>query len=221
MVAAVICVVCTRRQTERGQVCDADRTWLDHTLVEIGDLYALLPANMVPGQTQGQRVSGSREAPLPLRVDPLDLTMPARLGAVHDALGDQVGLLSVATVLFSWARDWRETRDRGEGPPPATVVDLVAWLRNRLDWACDDHLAVDEFVVEIEALRRKLRAVVGINEIRPEHLDVPCRRCDKLDLHRLPGQDRVECGSCGCLLTEDEYGVWVRLLAAHMKEMVA
>lgn len=78
------CVICQRREAEQPQVCLGDRLWLDRTLAEIVELYAMLPANMVPGQAQGQRVSGSREAPLPLRVDPLDLSMPARTDGIHD-----------------------------------------------------------------------------------------------------------------------------------------
>jgi hypothetical protein len=177
------------------------------------ELYALVGAEMIPGQTQGQRVSGSREAPLPLRVDPLDLTLPARAAAIHDVLGDQIGHLSVASVLDSWVREWRETRDMRETPPGATVAELAGWLGNRLDWACSLHPAVDEFAREIRQLHRTIERTVGVNEVRPEHLDVPCRRCDLLDLHRLPGQDRVECGSCGDLLTEAEYSRWCGLLA--------
>src|SRR5262245_39099447 len=144
--------------------------------------------------------------------------MPARVATVHDMWRDQTGQLSVATILDSWVRDWRDVRDRGERLPTPTVVELARWLGNRLEWACDSFLAVDEYANEMRDLRRSLRSVVGINEIRPEHLDVPCRRCDLLDLHRLPGQDRVECGSCGDLLTEDEYRRWVNLLAADMAD---
>jgi len=215
-----LCVIDQRRQYERAAVCNGCRTWLDRTLVEIVELYALLPANLLPGQAHGQRVSGSREAPLPLRVDPLDLMMPARVGIVHDVWRDQTGQVSVATILDLWVRDWRDVRDRGEGLPTPTVLELTRWLGNRLEWACDDHPAVDEFANEMRDLRRILRSFVGVNEIRPEHLDVPCRRCDLLDLHRLPGEDRVECGSCGCLMTEAEFTTWTRLLAAHLKETV-
>lgn len=213
----VKCVIDQRRDIESGQVCAGCRSWLTRTLTEIVELYALLPANLMPGQAQGQRVSGSREAPLPLRVDPLDLTMPARAAVVHDPLGDQVGLLSVATVLDSWVRDWRDVRGKGEGLPGPTVVELGQWLAVRLDDACDDHPAIDEFADEMKALGHQLRRAVGRFEIRPEHLDVPCRRCDLMDLHRLPGEDRVECGSCGDLLTEDEYLRWIKMLAPNTK----
>jgi ribosomal protein S27E len=214
-----LCVIDQRRQYDRAQVCSGCRLWLDRTLAEILELYALLPDHLAPGRAQeGQRVSGSREAPLPLRVDPLDLTMAARVATVHDVGRDQIGLLSVASVLDSWARDWAEVRDMRETLPAPTVVELATWLGNRHGWACDLHPAVDDYAHELRDVRRSLRAVVGVNEVRPEYLDVPCRRCDLMDLHRLPGQDRVECGSCGDLLTEDEYRRWVKLLAADIRE---
>ena len=128
-----LCVIDQRRQYERAAVCNGCRLWLDRTLVEIVELYALLPdavgttdpintgewvdergvkhldpvALRLPSGTisklgSGPRVSGSREAPLPLRVDPLDLMMPARVAAVHDVLGDQIGQISVASALEIW-----------------------------------------------------------------------------------------------------------------------
>ena len=175
----------------------------------------------------GQRVSGTRERSLPLPLDPLDLTMPARVGGVHEDVnpqtglpyGDQVGYVSVATLLDSWVRDWRDTLRPQEGLPRPNVRHLGIWLTHRLDDACDRHPAVDEFAHEMRDLLAAIRRVNGRTEVRPEHLDVPCRRCDLLDMHRLPGQDRVECGSCGDLLTEDEYRRWVGILSASMKEM--
>src|SRR5690349_5652729 len=161
-----LCVVCQRRQFDRAQVCQGDRIWLDRTLLEIVELYALLPANLAPGRHHGQRVSGSREAPLPLRVDPLDLLMPARAATVHDTYRDQVGQVSIASVLDSWVRDWRDVRDRGEGLPTPTVVDLARWLGNRLEWAADLHPAVDEFAAELRKMRGGLAAVVGVKSDR-------------------------------------------------------
>jgi hypothetical protein len=200
-----LCVVCARRPFERAQVCNGDRLWLDRTLVEIVELYALLPANLMPGQRHGQRVSGSREAPLPLRVDPLDLSMPARTAAVHEPPCtctefrrpecrrghphlDQFGQISVASVLDSWCRDWADVRDIHETLPKPTVVELTTWLSNRLDWACDDHLAIDEFAGEMRRLRGGLAAVVGI-------------KSDRVYVGKCPVTD--DKGTCGAALTAD------------------
>jgi len=276
-------------------VCDVDRDWLDRVLGEIVELYALLPEQLAPGQAAGPRVSGSREAPLPLRVDPLDLTMPARQTAVSDDLvpqyetihvevlvygrpepkrcdcpaceqtraqaradglpdptgpgpvgkcgwrkvtmaqrvrrrddrgilayglsGDQQGEPSVAGVLETWARDWQGYR--WALLPEPTVEALAWWLSVRLDWACEHHPAVDEFAAEVFALAATLRRTCGMVDPLPELLDAPCARCDNTSLHRLPGEDRVECGVCGRLMTEDEYRRYVGLVVAHHRRDVA
>ena len=233
------CVICLRREAERPMVCLGDRSWLARTLVEIVELYALLPANLMPGQSQGQRVTGSREAPLPLRVDPLDLTMPADAKAVHDEpvvtyetvpvevavylpavpdaeeyavvtvamrqrrlrvdadgnpvlrpSNDQVGLLSVATTLDSWVREWADTRAMDEWLPDPTVVELAGWLGNRMDWACDRHPAIDEFAGEIRRLHSALRTTVGV-------------KSDRVYVGPCPVTD--DKGSCGATLTADPY----------------
>ncbi|MES2155863.1 MAG: hypothetical protein V4510_12075 [bacterium] len=210
------CAICGRPSETR--VCEPDRTRMLAHLAQIPVMHAQLGPALVPGQAQGQRVTGSREAPLPLRVDALDLGMPARAGQIHDDLGDQTGMPSVASVLDSWVRDWRDTRARGEAAPLPTVVTLARWLTDRLDWACDHHGAIDEFAGELHRLTRALRGTLGLYEVRPALLDAPCSRCDARALHRLPGEDRVECGACGRLLTEDEYGRWCGLLVANGKE---
>jgi hypothetical protein len=220
------CVCCPHlrqgdpRIYERPNVCEGCRLRLATLLAEITGNYQLLDDELAPNRVPGQRVSGSKSPPLPLRVDPLDLTMPAPTGRqlwtriTHPA--DQIGQLPVAAVLDSWVRDWLEVLNLNESHPTPLVFFLAVWLSNRLDKACDTHAAIDDFAREIRDLAAQLRRTVGVTEVRPEHLDVPCRRCDLLDLHRLPGQDRVECGSCGDLLTEDEYRRWVGLLASTM-----
>jgi len=202
-----LCVVDQRRQYERAQVCGGCRLWLDRTLVEIVELYALLPANLLPGQAHGQRVSGSREAPLPLRVDPLDLMMPARTSTVHEPPCtctefrrpecrhgyphlDQVGSQGVATVLDSWAQDWQTSIRCGDYLPAPTVVELSRWLRLWLTEACDTHPAVDEFAAEMRRLRGGLAAVVGV-------------KSDRVYVGPCPITD--DKGTCGAALTADPY----------------
>lgn len=253
------------RVYEKANVCDPCRSRLRSLIREIDEYYdklvdlhtavinagrwtdergdheepvaLVLPVGPLRSDGGGQRVSGSKDAPVPVPVDWLDLLLPARTAAIreppcdcneprsdcrrgHPHL-DQIGQISVASRLESWIRDWCDARGRGEvGPIRVTVHAQAMWLLNRLEWACDEHLAIDDFAHETRELASVLRRTVGASEVKPEHLDVPCRRCDLLDLHRLPGEDRIECGSCGCLMTETEFGTWTRLLAAHMKETV-
>lgn len=176
-------------------------------LAEVVELHAEL--DLTKGSATGERVSGSRTPPLPLRVDPLDLGMPARIQSVHDPYGDQVGEISIASTLDLWARDW-QTHWWATLPPP-TVDNLAQWLLERLDDACNLHGAIDDFAFELNDRLRRLRPRAPRPELKT---NVPCPRCEHAALYRMPGSDRIECGTCPALLTMDEYERWVGLCAA-------
>lgn len=210
------CVVCQRRPPTRPAVCESCRTRLADSLTEVAQLYAALPTVLEPGRRGVQRVSGTREAPLPLRVDVLDLSMPLRGSqAVSDPHGDQTGMVSVAQVLDAWARDWTDTRSKGERLPLPTVAVLARWLSDRLDWACDEHPAVDEFAAELAETLAALRGVHGLTRLR-HRLPAPCPDCDMRVLYRDDGADYIECGSCHRLWTEEEYGWLVRIVVGEV-----
>jgi ribosomal protein S27E len=223
MTKALTCVVCQHRDTTSGQVCEFDRTRIARTLDEIAELYTMI--ELAPGQKPGQRITGSREAPLPLLVDPLDLTMPARIPEPTDVArlhpDDQRGLMSVATRLDLWVRYWRTGINVGDINPNPTVADLARWLLIWLDVACDYHPAINDFATELFTLVGVLRHICGTNDVKPEILDVPCSRCDQTSLYRRPGEDRIECGACGRLLTEHQYGQWCGLVAARAQRNAA
>jgi hypothetical protein len=82
------CLLCMRRDPRDPPVCDLCRQRLAARLWELRDLHALLLAALGPGRAQTQRVSGSRETPLPLRVSALDLAGDAHrdIEGVHDTL---------------------------------------------------------------------------------------------------------------------------------------
>ena len=212
------CVIDGVTELEAGQVCrrceyrEADR------LDQIVTMHAQLGDWLEPGTTAVQRVSGSREAPLPLRVDVLDLAAPARVLRIRGYFDDQMGEIAVASVLDSWVRDWIDLRShggRGENLPVPVVATLAVWLRNRLPWAVVEHLAIDEYSGEIQALWYSLRRAVGDMPVHPERLWTPCRDCEQLTLARHPGEDRpIRCVNCRLAWTEDDYNQWTKLVAA-------
>lgn len=196
----------------------------------------ILPAGPVPGASGAPRVSGTAEPSSPLNLDvwamltgPLQWDRTTRgyvrrPETVHDERGDQVGPVGVAWVLDAWCGDWADYRGKGERRPTERVHFQVAWLANRLDWACDEHPAVDDFAAELRGILRTLRRLTGQQEPRPQLCEgVPCRRCDLKTLYRLPGDTYIECdpqrryGGCGLLLTEAEFRQWVGLLAAAVR----
>ena len=127
--------------------------------------------------------------------------------------GDQVGDPSVASVLDSWARDW-QTYAWALLPDP-TVSSLSQWLTERLEWACDQHPAVDDFASELRELTSRVRSAAGLTRPKAElKLGVPCRECERVTLYRWPGSDYVECGSCPVLMTAEEYTRWTQLIGA-------
>jgi hypothetical protein len=218
------CVICDRRPYERRQVCDPCRTRLGHLIATVADLWARLPQAMQPGRNDAQRVTGSREAPIPLNVDAADLSAHARNSEATQAAKahpeDQIGQIAVASILDQWCRDWRDEMAFRQSLPEPTVPALAKWLTDRVDWAADRHPAVDEFAAEMGRLRAVLRGVLGLLDPPAEFCDgVVCRKCDRYALYR--EGDYVECDHCGLLYSEQEYHDWVGLLAGAARRMAA
>ena len=224
--AATRCVLCPRLRSRsparfyhRANVCDSCRAHLRALVCEVADCYALLPDSLERGGSGGQKVRGGEvEAALPFREDVWDLLLPVRRIPIRAFLTDQIGYSSVATVLDSWADDWCDHRGKGEVGPVSDVVTMVGWMVERVEWACDQHPAVDEFAGEIRDLVSALRRYVGRDQPRPQPcVGVPCRRCDLKTLARLAdGSGDIECQNPACrtLYRPDEYQRWTRLVAA-------
>jgi hypothetical protein len=284
----VKCLIDEETDLDTGRVCPRCARAEDRRLDYIRRAWTNLPIAMLPGPAVGQRVGGTREAPLPLRVDPLDLAMPARVShvigqlvpltvtrpatafrdrvavterLVRDPLtgnvapaqhivylrervtglvrvpllwpsdgqprvtptDDQAGQLAAATILDDWVHDWRWHRDAGEGLPPAEVPAMVAWLRNRLQWALDAHPDLPAYSAGISGLHGALRAAVGDVAPAPEVCHgVPCRQCDLVALYRTTdGSGDIACGNCPAIMRAGEYDQWCRLLAAGRRNSEA
>ncbi len=194
----------------------------------------------IPSRTKQPSVSGSREKPVPVRVDVLDLTGPARqFNPTRDRADqpnqkpdDAAGHLSAATVLDSWARDWRDVLFPDLHLPPATVDELVRWFRvgadhdnpgTRIDEACDSHSAIDEFADEIHRLRQALRRAAGETEPQPQPcIGVECQRCSLRTLYwRTDGTGGVECVNPDCMRLYDleSFRLWTAHLAGYEKSI--
>lgn len=189
-------------------------------IVSLGEVWsdplaAVNGVSPISSKPKQRSVTGSRERPLPVRADLLDLKAPARqpnpTDRARDRPEDQVGRLSAATVLDQIVRDVRGILCPDQHLPVPTVRELADWLRNRVDDVCDRHPAVVDIAGELRGLRGALRAVAGEAEPSPEPCDgVTCDRCDTRSLFRRPGDTyRAECGTCGTLYNDDEYAALV------------
>jgi hypothetical protein len=216
-------VLVDRRRYERF---DRNGTSLGETWADpLAPMGGVAPIN---SRSKAPSVSGSRERPIPISTNTHDLAAAAKVPSLTPSSRgwddrsmrgwpeDQVGYLSAATTLDQWARDIRDLLFPDHHLPPATVDELVMWLRNRVDDICDRHPAVAEFAEETRSLRSALRSAAGETEPQPEPCDgVSCARCGMRAMYRRPGDIyRAECSSCGTLYTENEYALVIADQAA-------
>jgi hypothetical protein len=176
----------------------------------------LLPAGPVNGRGHQPRVSGDREAPVPIRIDPTDLLAPARPASLGVKLRgdwwlkpggdeDQVGSLAVATELEAIARDWAD--ERNEGRPSPQVPILCSWLLDRIDWACQRSVTIAEAADTVGRLYRVLMAACGRWDAPPKVITVACPSCRNVTLFQEFPEADIECGwpDCRRVLTPDDY----------------
>ncbi|MFD8919419.1 hypothetical protein ACFV0Y_16570 [Streptomyces sp. NPDC059569] len=125
-------------------------------------LYARLSVQLAPGAGNGgPTVSGSRTAPVPLRLEVLNLMTVG---------GPVLG------PLETWVRDWREhgrSEVRDGGTLQQRVDHAVRTLRFNLEWAAANHPAIDEFAREIGQMARQCEGQVT-GEKPPRRIPVAC-----------------------------------------------
>ncbi len=222
--------------------CPSCRLLLAKIPDEIAGAYELLPELVAPGAHGSDGRSKNPEAPLPFTVDPLDLTADwtvprgplrrARLAANADL---QEGFVPVRSTLITWIRDFAERHGVGENGPDDDVKSMCDWLRERTEWACSEHPALDSYAQELTELRGKLLAMAGREEVCPDcggkgcetcqdrgmvpppwptPLEgQPCPRCDYVGtlVRRADGDTACEHPTCGTVWRPDE---WERLTRA-------
>ncbi|MFD0210832.1 hypothetical protein ACFVH9_17265 [Streptomyces hirsutus] len=150
---------------------------------------------------ESERVSASKDAPLPLRLDVLSM-----LGPSADAVltgEDQIGEVPVVGVLSAWAALVAEqTR---QNPVSHTISTLTQFLLDNVEWACRQQWVTD-FAAELEALLKILRKLSGIEPARIP-LPVTCPSCDLRAMIREEGSGwAAECRYCPVIkLSAREY----------------
>jgi len=166
-----------------------------------GGLYSRLSGALMPGAgSEDGRVTGSRTAPLPLRIEPLSLM--ARGGVV--------------TILQTWLIDWHEVLGWGfprwEGDLQRQLDQVVGRLRGNLPWAASSHPAFDEFAGEVRQITGACRAqVTGERPERRITLTCPCGAALRVTL----STDGRRCTGCGA-----QYG-WAELRDLPLAERTA
>jgi hypothetical protein len=186
---------------EHEHVCFACRDRMKRHLKGIAEQW--LQLDPTPTGSAGERVTGSREAPIGARVDVLDQILslsPLAGEMIHDPHRDQIGERPAVAVLDAIVSEWLEVRRaRGlrEHRPVPTVAYLTAWLNDRLDWACERLPdSIDSHSDELRQLCGRLYALNGNTRSRdPEPLPAtPCKHCGHIALVRVEGQ--TVCTNC-------------------------
>ncbi|MET9909706.1 hypothetical protein ABZZ74_23375 [Streptomyces sp. NPDC006476] len=184
----------------------------DRTAARIAELPALFrqldtTASLMKGARRATNgSSGSRTAPIPPRLDVLNLVGPggvaARLSAIEDAWRQTLGW----TVA-----PWR-------GNPAQAVPDLAAFLANNLLWACSGYEEIGQDVDDLRRLHGECVALVN-DERRPGRVQIgncPISVDGSLcwtPLTATAASHRVRCGGCGTRW--ETLGEWRDLRAAQ------
>jgi hypothetical protein len=167
-----LCAVCVRRSLTRTELrtCSRCVATMHRNLAEIAVLYRRLPDELgrMPGgdNRSGVRTSGD-VTPLP-GGDVLVLLAPGSPGAAaggqphaHDAYPSDPP--SVAYELGQWEDDFRAVRRQAAAECVATVETAVAYLSPFVDWAADNHPAIDEFAADLRRIVARLRHATNTN----------------------------------------------------------
>ncbi|MEW1895947.1 hypothetical protein [Streptomyces albidoflavus] len=172
------CVVCHSAlwQDEAGRLaCRRCTLRISDDLAALPGLYVQLGGALMPGSgAGGPAVSGSRTAPLPLRLAPLSLAAKG----------------GVVTVLQTWLVDVHELlqypHPRWEGDLVGQCHQVVARLQLLLPWIAENHPAVDDFAHEVRRTRAECEQVItGERPVRTVAVACPCGAVLRITLDTL------------------------------------
>jgi hypothetical protein len=184
------CGVCLRATDRRLAELAGPPVWRGHKGESklVSGYYAALGDALAPGAGSGGdgRVTGSRTAPLPIRLEPLSLA--ARGGVV--------------TVLQTWLSDFHDQlgwlHPRFEGDMQGQLDQVVTRLRANLPWAAEHHPAWAELVTEVRQAHAACRAQTTGE--RPERRVRVCCPCGVTLSITLSTQGQ-QCGGCSTSYT--------------------
>ena len=206
---------CCGQPEPYGRICYGCRGSVRADLADLPALYARLRRSLLPASTgPSQPLTGTREMPLPVRVDVLDLIGRAAPGdGVVDLHGDQWGLVPIIAVLSAWEREvrshFRYTRAVFAGSVEQSIGTVARFLSAHVDRICDDHPAGSDFIAEIAGVHYTCRRVLGETE-RGLKLG-PCpsddedgKRCGQ-PLTCNPRATSMRCRACGTVYSRSDW----------------
>lgn len=181
-----------------GYACKRHYHWINDTLYQIGELFALLDDVRLPGPASDIRSGTMDGSPAPGRVEVMALTDPRAKTPIdldgEDDVPDLPGSLSswAVMVIHEQTEDDLDARERRVAMIDGTVVRSVSFLRRERMWIAAQPW-LDDYVSELAALHRAVALAVG-DSMWPR----PIGKCpnDQAPLYNTVGLDQVTCRRC-------------------------
>ncbi|WP_069737432.1 hypothetical protein [Streptomyces sp. EN27] len=217
-----ICLSCFGRLPD-----DSPRTGCEaceysvHTWLRELPRHLVLLADMLTPDTGPARRGGvgRAHAPLPVRLEVLDLTGPGHPVPWSDVHGDQTGGVPITPLLYGWARylaaDSPAVRTDAHGTvhvercdgalvrTGADVPGLCRWLDAYLPYAATRPWW-DDLYEQLEQLLHRVRRLTHTRPVTRAK-DAPCPSCSAWSLVEREDELHITCTICPARLTPDEY----------------
>lgn len=191
-------------------------TWLREIPRHLPLLEDMLRPDTGPAQRGG---TGRAHAPLPIRLDVLDLIGPGQPVLLADPHGDQTGGVPMTPLLYGWARylasDFPAVRTDAHGTVHiercdgarirgrADVPGLCRWLDAYLPYAATRPWW-DDLYEQVEQLLARVRRITHVRPVTRAK-DAPCPKCSGWSLVEREDEFHISCTLCPARLTPDEY----------------
>lgn len=215
-----LCAICSRALAPDVDVhaCPAcirsTRTLLTTIIQELPELQMCLAPAAAPA---GGRSAGRAYAPLPLRLDALNLLGPGTATPWTDTAGDQVPGIPLVPLLRWWgdyiaaqraaAWQWADTQD----PTPCigsitTERDAAAWCRwlSVNLWVAVAQPWIRQLHGDLAEALASVRAITRTEAQRHQRL-APCPACDAVAMVAVDGTWEIKCEVCGHRMDPDQY----------------
>ena len=185
------CILGHAEHAERftGYLCKRHYHWIDRTLCQIEELFALAGDVLLPGPTGDSRHGTRFGSPAPGRVEVMALTDRRARGIGINTQDDDIPDLPGA--LASWARmvvEERETTDQLTGD----VAQSVQVLRRERMWIAQQEW-IDLYAEELGDLHRAVARAVG-DTMWPRPIG-KCPNCGT-PMYPMIGVDAARCRRC-------------------------
>lgn len=191
------CILGHVEPTERfvGYACRRHYHWLDRTLNEIVELFALLPEVLLPGPANGGDRHATRfGSPAPGRVEVMALT-DKRVRGIGDSTKDD-DIPDVPGALYGWVQVLIEEHQLAD-VPDGSVASSIRILRRERHWIARQEW-LDIFAEEMTDLHRAVSRGVG-DSMWPRSIG-KCPNCGS-PMYATVGVDEARCRRCKSVWT--------------------